>query len=731
MRLSRFTGPAATLLLVAGAAACGSSSTGGTDPGLTPAIAISLSPTSLSIVQGASGTLTASITRSGGFTGTVNVVTEGAPAGVSAAVSNVATSGGTTSGTVTVTVGAAVAPGTFNLTIRASGSGVSDVTAQLALTVTAAPVASFDIATIAPDPVTVAQATTSGNVTITLSRSNSTATINLTLEGAPAGVTGAFAPAAATGTTSTLTLQVGNTVAPGNYTLTVRGTATGLADKTKTFVLAVTASSFALTTTPGGPVTVQQTGAAVNVTVNVNRTNFAGAVALAVTGNPAGLTAQLTPPSTTGNASTLALSASGVVAVGSYTLTITGTAAGMANQQVTLGVNVTAAPGGGSNVSLDFSACLASQPTWLAYQDGPGAGWTVVTPVGTVYTFSVSNAKVGLATANGTGNNVAVAYYAKSEVTALSGIVQCGGTAPTGKSVTGTVANLGATQTGIVSLGGGFGAASGLSPNVTVTGVKNGTHDLVAYARDLLAVGTNDRAVLRRDVNTTAIPAAGSLGAVIDFTGAESFAPATATITLGGLVGGEQLVHGMTYRVGASCEGATLYGGAIASGSTFTAYGIPAGQQRGTDSHGLSIAAINGTTTFRSMIRSFAALTAQTITLPSTMPVVTPVAVAGPYLRFQFVYTLPSDLLSIATASYSETATGKSAGLVATSAYLGGAAVDLTFPDFSGLAGWSNAWMPATGAIGTWTLLGTGAQTSTGPCSAGQAAVTSVRTGNF
>ena len=117
--------------------------------------------------------------------------------------------------------------------------------------------------------------------------------MTLTLEGAPAGVTGVFAPAAVTATTSTLTLTVGGAVAVGNYTLTVRGTASGQTDKTRTFVLTVAAvpASYTLTTTPTGPVTVQQSGATVNVTVDVNRTNFTGQVALAVTGNPAGLSA--------------------------------------------------------------------------------------------------------------------------------------------------------------------------------------------------------------------------------------------------------------------------------------------------------------------------------------------------------------------------------------------------------------------------------------------------------
>lgn len=75
---------------------------------------------------------------------------------------------------------------------------------------------------------------------VTLTRTNFTANVTLELEGAPAGVTFAFAPNPATATTSTLTITVEATVAPGDYPLTVRGTAVGLADRTVPLTLTVT-----------------------------------------------------------------------------------------------------------------------------------------------------------------------------------------------------------------------------------------------------------------------------------------------------------------------------------------------------------------------------------------------------------------------------------------------------------------------------------------------------------
>ena len=139
---ARFVGLVAAVGVVAG---CGSSDGPGGDPGPNPTISISVTPSSLTVVQGGSGSVSASITRGGGFTGTVNIVTEGAPAGVTAAVSNVTTSGTTTSGTVTVSVPTSVAPGTYTLTVRASGSGVTDATTTFSLTVTALPAIALTI----------------------------------------------------------------------------------------------------------------------------------------------------------------------------------------------------------------------------------------------------------------------------------------------------------------------------------------------------------------------------------------------------------------------------------------------------------------------------------------------------------------------------------------------------------------------------------------------------------
>lgn len=120
------------LALLGTAAAVGCSST---EPGV---IALVILPTSASISQGGSSTVAATVTRSGGFTGTVDLTVTGTPTGVTGVVSNVRTTGLVTSATVTINVNATTAPGTYSLVVHGTGTGVSEATAAFALTVTAA-----------------------------------------------------------------------------------------------------------------------------------------------------------------------------------------------------------------------------------------------------------------------------------------------------------------------------------------------------------------------------------------------------------------------------------------------------------------------------------------------------------------------------------------------------------------------------------------------------------------
>src|SRR2546426_179829 len=277
------------LVLVAGlAVVTGCGKDGGTGPAAD--YTLSLAPAALTLVQGANGTATVTITRTN-FTGAVTLSLGGAPTGVTGSFNPAAPTG--TSATLTVSVGGAVAAGVYNLTVAGAGSAGNRST-PLTLTVNAAPDYSLSLA---PAALTIAQAA-NGTATVTISRTNFTGAVTLSLGGAPAGVTGAFNPAAPTGTTSALTVSVGAAVAPGVYNLTVNGTGAPGNRSTPPALSASALPDSPLMFTPAA-LTIGQ-GATGNTTVTITRTNFTGAVTLSLGNAPTGVTGSFNPAAPTG-----------------------------------------------------------------------------------------------------------------------------------------------------------------------------------------------------------------------------------------------------------------------------------------------------------------------------------------------------------------------------------------------------------------------------------------------
>ncbi len=695
---------AASCMLVVG---CSSSSGGTTTPGDKGAIAIGLSASSASIQQGKSASITATLTRSGGFTGAVNLTVEGAPAGVTGAITDVATSGGTTTATVTIQVAVSTAPGTYNLTVRGTGSGVSDATATFTLTVTAAPVAAYTMA-LAPTTISVAQGA-SGTTQVSLTRTNYTAAVNLTLEGVPAGVTGSFNPAAVTENSSTLTISVGASVTAGSYQLTVRGKTPDLTDRTAVLTLTVTAvavGSYALSAQPTALNLVQGTGG--NSTITIARSGgFAGSVALTVEGLVTGLTATLTPASTTGTSSTLAVSAASGLAVGNYTLTVRGTASGLTDQTTIVQVAVSAPSNGSGNVSISLS-CLS--PIWFAYQDGNGP-WIQVNPTAGVYHFNITAAIGGFAYVRKPGNTViAIQYMSKAQLTA-GPLVFCGATTPTTKTINGTAAGLASGDFAQIWMGQGSAFVSSNGP-FSMTNVADGVQDLVAYRHNTTADAqgnpTPDRGLIRRDQN---IANFGSVGTV-DFASNEGFDPVSATITLTGTAMGDQLSHSMNYYTG-SCQVAGLYlrGGTVLP--TLTAYGVPGSSQRASDFHGLSFGASTSTPgqpvtrSTRFVQQIVHAMADMTIQMPAALPTPTLSSPSAPYTRLQVTETIPADYQAGVSFQYADATNGHSVAIIASAGWTAGVPVTYGLPDFTSTSGWDNSWAPPPGSTGSWSLSAT------------------------
>ena len=206
-----------------------------------PNFAISASPTSVSVVQGKSGTSTITATISGGFSAAIALSASSQPSGVTVSFNptSIPAPGSGTS-TMTMTVPSTTATGTYMITVSGT-SGSLTRTATVSLTVTAAPSADFSIGA-SPTTLSVVRGN-SGNSTITTNALNNfSSAIALSATGQLSGLTVSFSPTsiAAPGSgTSKMTVTVSRTASTGNRTITITGTGGG---KTHTAAVTLTVS---------------------------------------------------------------------------------------------------------------------------------------------------------------------------------------------------------------------------------------------------------------------------------------------------------------------------------------------------------------------------------------------------------------------------------------------------------------------------------------------------------
>ena len=180
---------------------------------------VSATPSSRTVIPGASDGYTATIASINQFTGTVAMTVTGLPTGATATFTpdHVAGSGSTA---LAVSTSSSTPAGTYQLTIKGT-SGPLTRTATVTLVVSG----DFSLSatpssrTIAPD----------GRTTYTVAASpGSSGTIALAISGLPKFANASFNPSTISGSgTSTLTINTNKNVARGTYTLTITGTAGG------------------------------------------------------------------------------------------------------------------------------------------------------------------------------------------------------------------------------------------------------------------------------------------------------------------------------------------------------------------------------------------------------------------------------------------------------------------------------------------------------------------------
>jgi len=197
--------------------------------GVKASITLSLSSSSFTVAQGASGSVTMTITREGGFTGAVSIGVNGVPAGMDVVVDPTSIPDGSTTGVITVHPGTTNL-GVYRLAVRASAAGVTSVTARFDVLVTETFQGSYTLS-VSPSPLLVPQGG-EATATVTIDRTDFTGNVDLAVTGGPtSGLTATFSPASTTGNTSTLTIAASASLLAATYHLAVTGEAEGLAQQ--------------------------------------------------------------------------------------------------------------------------------------------------------------------------------------------------------------------------------------------------------------------------------------------------------------------------------------------------------------------------------------------------------------------------------------------------------------------------------------------------------------------
>ena len=202
----------------------------GTDVGV-PGISVAISTLTAAVATGSPATLGVTLVRSGNYTGTVALTTEGLPTGVTASFDPANLAGSSLSSVMTIAVGVGAVSSTGTITVRGTGTGVTSATATVQLTVGVAGI------TLASG-VSAVTAPRNGSATLplTITRLNSYAgSVVLTAEGLPQNVTATFTPALLPNGTTAATLTLGIlplATAPSSTPIVIRATGPGIADKT-------------------------------------------------------------------------------------------------------------------------------------------------------------------------------------------------------------------------------------------------------------------------------------------------------------------------------------------------------------------------------------------------------------------------------------------------------------------------------------------------------------------
>jgi hypothetical protein len=415
---------------------------------------------------------------------------------------------------------------------------------------------------------------------ITITRSHYDRAIHLSVSGMGGGVTASVSPPTVTTDTTApvLIVTAGSTASPGALQLVVHASGDGVAAQEATVDVSVAITgSYALAMADPVMQVAQGGGDATSVMIQ-RQGGHADSVRLAISGVTAGLDVRLQPQATVQRDATVIISTPASTPVGTYTLTITGTAAGLPDQVTTLRVKVRS-PLPKAPVTVAF--CPGDVPLWFAYQN-EGFPWQGLADTDGAFTFDAT-ARVGVVFVftGGALTETLVLHVTRGELSAISDR-DCLGPS----TVYGNVEGLKTGQQAEVAMGNASAFASSGSPMFSLMRLPERRLDAVAVAGTLSGENFRpNRMIVRRSLS---IPSGGGL-APLDFATSEAFRPDTATLTVGGgsafdvlSVQNTLLSATSTYAILQQISGAD---------GVLTLYSLPAKKQVAGDLHELSLSA--------------------------------------------------------------------------------------------------------------------------------------------
>jgi kumamolisin len=190
----------------------------------------SLSATSVSILQGSSGSSTVTSTVSDGFDSAVALTVSGLPTGVTGTFSPTSITGSGSS-TLSLTVASTTAAGSYTITVTGTSSSLTKTT-TFTLTVTAPVSGGFSLS-VSPTSGSLARGQSGYAVVTVTATGGFDSAVALSATGIPTGVTGSFSPTSVTGSgTSDFTLTVSRSAPTGTHVITIKGTSGSVSETT-------------------------------------------------------------------------------------------------------------------------------------------------------------------------------------------------------------------------------------------------------------------------------------------------------------------------------------------------------------------------------------------------------------------------------------------------------------------------------------------------------------------